>query len=83
MTSGGRERTKGGRGGLVEKGTHGAGLSEECLHCASNFSGMFCLGSVCSFNGEEEEENDVYEVGREKANVPRDLLRMGLAPFHR
>ena len=35
MTSGGRERTKSGWGGFVEKGTHGARLSEEGLHWAS------------------------------------------------
>ena len=51
MTSGGRERTKSGRGGLIEKGTHGARLSEESLHCASSWSDIFYLGGVCSFTG--------------------------------
>ena len=55
MTSGSRERTQSGRGGLVEKGTHGARLSEEGLHCALSISDIFSLGCIRSFGGEAEE----------------------------
>ena len=52
MPSGGRERTKSGRGGLIEKGTHGARLSEKRLHCASNLSQMYLFWKCVSFSRE-------------------------------